>query len=675
MIWDGINPPSSAVMENLTTQPPAAIRAGRTLSSRQPDSPIAVPLSQAVSLSVVFSPISVELEIAAELFGPESVQFREFERDVRQRMERTRSPNRIHSNQEVQRRRVTFDARTAMPEEVLVIERMASEAAEDIGMASNFPPARGRRGRQRQLFTYPVYEQDLVSSRIRNSTRPSQRGRTENVLTDKEPTEAASEAVAPLVDFPATANEQAEGSVMTNWHDASINVKETSIDVLENQLTAGETVKLKSSEGATEILVTNTKEGHVSLLLREPLEGNTEMYETAVGLIAKQAVLNKDSNQFEVQVAVTVQQQSSKDDSFAVKIPGPDSELSYCATTITCSCGKPALKSPMTFECVGCKGSYHKACPTYFEENKCKPCASSFKGLAWGYGGKYVNTCPSDTLLTPILDHHTHTDMNLLRDLNKFRHLNAVEKDFVNGLNKMTQGNDKNFLEGYELAASRTAKVAKVKHKPTDCFTGMNEVTNNFHSIAGFNRLVHCPGVNGKDCKAPIGMNYYPAIQINREIVDDDVAGAMMSQMFEERVDVANGGICRPCSRKAINVDPPVRMEMPLSIPDKACPPVFLNFETNGALSIDDAFKAPDVFTVDGVTYQKKSIAICRRNQNHYICHFRRDDLWITYDGMKDNKYHATTPVEMCQLQPEHFVEQISYFKRTHLHQGATSHN
>ena len=65
-----------------------------------------------------------------------------------------------------------------------------------------------------------------------------------------------------------------------------------------------------------------------------------------------------------------------------------------------------------------------------------------------------------------------------------------------------------------------------------------------------------------------------------------------------------------------------------------------------------------------GLEYRKKYIAFNRIN-NHYMCHFKRDTMWVTYDGMLAHCYHVTTPQEKRQRE-NHLVEQIGYYRRTH---------
>ena len=136
------------------------------------------------------------------------------------------------------------------------------------------------------------------------------------------------------------------------------------------------------------------------------------------------------------------------------------------------------------------------------------------------------------------------------------------------------------------------------------------------------------------------------------------------------------GGVCGGCQRrmKGTGEFPPVVMEKPLSIRDQSSPPLFLNFETPGSTVLQDAFAAPEEFLIDDFVYKKKYISI-NRNNSHYICHFKRGDLWITYDGASALRYHVTTPAEkiqfkttedICGVSSFEFVEQICYFRKNH---------
>ena len=111
-------------------------------------------------------------------------------------------------------------------------------------------------------------------------------------------------------------------------------------------------------------------------------------------------------------------------------------------------------------------------------------------------------------------------------------------------------------------------------------------------------------------------------------------------------------------------------MEKPLSLIDRKNPPCFMNFQTAGAISMQDAFAAPDKITVSGIDYNKKSIVV-NHAQAHYTAHYKRGDMWLTYDGLKTNMIHPTTPAEKMQTNTTSIVEQISYYKAPSSSKGA----
>ena len=471
----------------------------------------------------------------------------------------------------------------------------------------------------------------------------------------------------------AAARAKARGSkVIEKWEDKERMTVNSNEDVLTCQLRLGEVAKVKSDDGK-EVVVKNTKSGHVAVFCDKEEDISPELMEASVGLVAEQAKFYKTTGKYQAKVAICSSDTMTKEE--AALGTTATSKLDYQLVEMSCTCGRGTIvDANNTFKCSDCTRTYHKTCAPYESDTQCKPCASDFQGMRWSSTGNYTNTCPADTAMTPFVDHVLNEDPGLLADFKKKKKLSATEKDYINACSKVTEGTRASIDEGHDIFASRTAKIAydpkaKVKRAKNDCFTSYNEITNEFKATATFEREVTCPGVGGNPCRRKNDYNEYNNILLEID-AHESMEHAIDRAIREDRVDPNNGGRCSSCHRKCPTEEAPIVMEKPLGVIDRKNPPCFLNFQTTGAISKQDAFQAPEKISVSGIDYNKKSIVVNHDN-SHYTAHFKRGDMWLTYDGLAGNMMLPTTPAEKIQTGTSEIVEQISYYKAPSANKGA----
>ena len=296
--------------------------------------------------------------------------------------------------------------------------------------------------------------------------------------------------------------------------------------------------------------------------------------------------------------------------------------------------------------------------------------------MIWSQTREFTNTCPGDTLMTPMVDHSMYEDKMLLELAKGYKKMTATDKDFVAACTKATSNYSReNLGEAHDMFMSRVAKIAENTNKK-NCFMSINEINNSMSALCTFEKKKKCDGVDGQPCRTSHKANEYNSILLPAPMEGISIGASMHAAIKDIKPVELQGGVCSGCQRrmKGTGEFPPVVMEKPLSIRDQSSPPLFLNFETPGSTVLQDAFAAPEEFLIDDFVYKKKYISI-NRNNSHYICHFKRGDLWITYDGASALRYHVTTPAEKIQFKTTEdisgvrsfeFVEQICYFRKNH---------
>ena len=451
---------------------------------------------------------------------------------------------------------------------------------------------------------------------------------------------------------------------------------EVSIDVLQNQLKPGDIIKVKSNDGR-EVVVNNLKEGHLLICMdSEKTMQDWDLLETSIGLACNQAI-QKKNHRYTYELKVAMKCEAGQSAEALALSPIDQKSLEYKTVPMTCSCGKAAFEeSPNTMTCLDCDRNVHKDCPVVFSETLCKPCGGSFNGMIWSQTREFTNTCPGDTLMTPMVDHSMYEDKMLLELAKGYKKMTATDKDFVAACTKATSNYSReNLGEAHDMFMSRVAKIAENTNKK-NCFMSINEINNSMSALCTFEKKKKCDGVDGQPCRTSHKANEYNSILLPAPMEGISIGASMHAAIKDIKPVELQGGVCSGCQRrmKGTGEFPPVVMEKPLSIRDQSSPPLFLNFETPGSTVLQDAFAAPEEFLIDDFVYKKKYISI-NRNNSHYICHFKRGDLWITYDGASALRYHVTTPAEKIQFKTTEdisgvssfeFVEQICYFRKNH---------
>jgi hypothetical protein len=455
-------------------------------------------------------------------------------------------------------------------------------------------------------------------------------------------------------------------------------VHAASLELLENQLRPGEMVKV-ISEGGAEAIVHNLREGHLIISLdNENDRENWDLLETCTGMACLQAMKNsKRSYWYELQVAIQCESGVSKET--LARSSERTKSAEYMTVPITCSCGRAAFEgSPKVGQCIRCERTYHMECPAAGGMMQCEACRGDFQGMIWSQTKRYTNTCPGDTLMTPVVDHLLFTDEQLLDSMvPSLRKMNLTDKAFraaclkagnvMYSLDNLGEAHDEFMSRIVQFVNRERGRDREKVQQDNNCFMGMNEIVHNMQAINSFVQKVKCPGFDGKPCKVLHPSREYKAVLLP---AGTSTAAAMQEAVNAQVPIETGGGNCGSCARRMPPGEfPPIVMSQPLSIADKAHPPAILFFETPGGTGLEDAFSAPEEFTISGFVFEKKYIAINRSNV-HYFCHFKRNGCWITYDGMVPKRYHVTTPIERMQFAPEghqiEIVEHIAYFRKNH---------
>ena len=102
----------------------------------------------------------------------------------------------------------------------------------------------------------------------------------------------------------AAARAKARGSkVIEKWEDKERMTVNSNEDVLTCQLRLGEVAKVKSDDGK-EVVVKNTKSGHVAVFCDKEEDISPELMEASVGLVAEQAKFYKTTGKYQAKVAI-----------------------------------------------------------------------------------------------------------------------------------------------------------------------------------------------------------------------------------------------------------------------------------------------------------------------------------------------------------------------------------
>jgi len=435
-------------------------------------------------------------------------------------------------------------------------------------------------------------------------------------------------------------------------------------DVLERQMKPGEVMRVADYDG-NQVLATNIKPGHLIIFMdTEQSKNNWVLIESTIGMVSSQAVpaTKTSARSYQVRVAMMSAEGSTKEE--LAEATANFKDVEFKQVSLTCLCIKPALEgNPNAMKCANCQRSYHRDCVGNYADFLCRLCGKEFQRMKWSHTGKYTNTCPADTLITPMIDHTLNDDFELLETMKDAKKMNPSDRAFLQACTTATEApTTENFGLASDIFSARAAQLAKNTIN-TNCFMGICELTHSMSALTTFQRPKTCEGIGGQKCRATMSPTQYKSI-----LLPSDTGVPIKRLMEDALTDIRptdTEKACGNCRRRAgPDEDPPTVMEGPLEVVDPRHPAPFLIFETPGAVTMEDAFAAPDEVSVGGLEYRKKYIAF-NKNNGHYMCHFKREDLWVTYDGMQGHRYHVTIPQEKRQRE-NHLVEQIGYYRRTH---------